>query len=94
MAARHITSEGNLESKVHLQRSEKQIKSGECLLPLGSESFVFLSLLQQLQDILLSILCRCETWSLTLSNEHGLRVSEKGVVRRIFGPKTEEVAGC
>jgi hypothetical protein len=31
---------------------------------------------------------------LTLSKEHGLRVSENRMVRRIFGPKREEVAGC
>jgi hypothetical protein len=26
--------------------------------------------------------------------KHGLRVSEKRVVRRTFGPKREKVAGC
>jgi hypothetical protein len=34
-----------------------------------------------------------ETWSLTLREEHGLRVSENRVLRKIFGPKREEVAG-
>jgi hypothetical protein len=33
------------------------------------------------------------TWSLTLSEEHRLRVSENEVQRRIFGPKGEEVVG-
>jgi hypothetical protein len=33
------------------------------------------------------------TWSLTLTKEHRLRVSENRVLRRIFGPKREEVAG-
>jgi hypothetical protein len=32
----------------------------------------------------------CETWSLTLREEHRLRVSENTVLRRIFGPKREE----
>jgi hypothetical protein len=32
-------------------------------------------------------------WSLTLREELKLRVLENGVLRRIFGPKTEEVAG-
>jgi hypothetical protein len=36
---------------------------------------------------------RCETWSLTLREEHRLRVFEKRVQRRIFGPKREEMAG-
>jgi hypothetical protein len=32
----------------------------------------------------------CETWSLTLREEHGLRVFENRVLRRIFGPKRDE----
>jgi hypothetical protein len=35
----------------------------------------------------------CEPCSLTLSEEHRLRVSKNRVLRRIFGPKREEVAG-
>jgi hypothetical protein len=31
-----------------------------------------------------------ETWSLTLREEHRLRVFENRVLRRIFGPKREE----
>jgi hypothetical protein len=37
--------------------------------------------------------CGCETWSLTLREEHRSRVSENRVLRRIFGRKREEVAG-
>jgi hypothetical protein len=33
----------------------------------------------------------CETWSLTIREEHRLRVFENRVLRRIFGPKREEV---
>jgi hypothetical protein len=32
----------------------------------------------------------CETWSLTLGEKHRLRVFEKSVLRRIFGPKRED----
>jgi hypothetical protein len=39
------------------------------------------------------VLYGCETWSLTLRDEHRLRVSENRVLRRIFGSKREEVAG-
>jgi hypothetical protein len=35
----------------------------------------------------------CETWSLTLREEHRLRVFEKRVLRRIFGLKRNEVIG-
>jgi len=38
------------------------------------------------------VLYGCETWSLTIMEEHRLRV-ESWVLRRIFGPKREEVAG-
>jgi len=33
----------------------------------------------------------CETWTLTLREERRLRVFEKSVSRKIFGPKKEEV---
>jgi hypothetical protein len=32
----------------------------------------------------------CETWSLILREEHGLRVFKNRGLRRIFGPKREE----
>jgi hypothetical protein len=35
----------------------------------------------------------CETWSLTLREEHRLRVFENRVLRRIFGSKRDEVMG-
>jgi hypothetical protein len=35
----------------------------------------------------------CETWSLALREEHRLRVFENRVLRRIFGPKRDEVIG-
>jgi len=35
----------------------------------------------------------CETWSPTLREEHRLRVFENRVLRRIFGPKRDEVMG-
>jgi len=35
----------------------------------------------------------CETWSLTLREEHWLRVFENRLLRRIFGPKRDVVSG-
>jgi hypothetical protein len=43
--------------------------------------------------ILLVVLYGCETWSLTLRKEHRLRVFENRLLRRIFGPKRDEVTG-
>jgi hypothetical protein len=39
------------------------------------------------------VLYGCETWYLTLREEHRLRVFENRVLRRIFGPKRDEVTG-
>jgi hypothetical protein len=39
------------------------------------------------------VLYGCVTWSLTLREEHRLRVFENRVLRRIFGPKRDEVLG-
>jgi hypothetical protein len=43
--------------------------------------------------ILPVVLYGCETWSLTLREECRLRVFENRVLRRIFGPKGDEVTG-
>jgi hypothetical protein len=39
------------------------------------------------------VMYRCETWFLTLKEEHRLRVFENRVLRRIFGPKRDAVIG-
>jgi hypothetical protein len=39
------------------------------------------------------VLYGCETWSLTLRKEHRLRVLESRVLRKIFGPKRDEITG-
>jgi hypothetical protein len=43
--------------------------------------------------ILPVVLYLCETWSLTLREDHRLGVFENRVLRRIFGPKRDEMAG-
>jgi hypothetical protein len=65
----------------------------EFLLPFGSESFVIPPAVQECKVkiyktiILPVVLYGCETWSLTL------RLFENRVLRRIFGPKRDEVTG-
>jgi hypothetical protein len=67
------------------------------LLSFGAESFVFQFVIQNLKIkiyrtiILLVVLHGCETWSLTLMDECKLRMFGKRVLRRIFGPKRDEV---
>jgi hypothetical protein len=43
--------------------------------------------------ILPFVLYGCGTWSVTLREEHRLRVFENRVLRRMFGPKRDEVTG-
>ena len=43
--------------------------------------------------ILPVVLYGCETWSLTLREDRRLRVFENRVLRRVFGPKRDEVTG-
>jgi hypothetical protein len=43
--------------------------------------------------ILPVVLYGCETWSLTLREEHRLRTFKNRVLRIIFGPKSDEVTG-
>jgi hypothetical protein len=46
------------------------------------------------RNIILSVvLYGYETWSLTLREEGRLRVFENRVLRRIFGPKGDEITG-
>jgi len=43
--------------------------------------------------ILYVVLYGCETWSLTLREERKLRFFENNALRRIFGPRRDEVMG-
>ena len=43
--------------------------------------------------ILPVVLYGCETWSMTLREERRLRMFENRVLRRVFGPKRDEVTG-
>jgi hypothetical protein len=43
--------------------------------------------------ILSVVLYGCETWSLTLRQEHGLRVLENSALKRVFGLRRNEAAG-
>ena len=50
--------------------------------------------IKKLRTVNLSfILYGYENWSLTLKEEHLLRVSQSKVLRRIFGPKRDKIAG-
>jgi len=69
------------------------------LLSFGAESFVFQVAIQRFKIkiyrtiILPVLLYGCETLSLTLQEERKLKVFENMVLRRIFGPRKDEVTG-
>ena len=69
------------------------------MLLFGAESFIFQFFIQNLKIkiyrtiILAVVLYGCETWSLTLREERKLRVFENRLLRRVFGPKRDEVTG-
>jgi hypothetical protein len=58
-----------------------------CLLSRNSEVKIYKTI------ILPVVLYGCGTWSLTLREEHRLRVFKNRVPRRIFGPMRDEVTG-
>jgi hypothetical protein len=49
--------------------------------------------LEYTEQIFPPVLYRCEIWSLTLKEEHRLRVFEYRVLKKVFGPKRDEVIG-
>jgi len=63
----------------------------------GAESFASRLLSKNIKiviyrnTILPVVLYGCETWSLTFGEEPRLRVSENRMLRRIFGPRRDEV---
>jgi hypothetical protein len=67
------------------------------LLPFCPEPSVFSSAVKNLNIRIYTtislpvVLYGHETWSLTLREQHRLRVFENRVLRRIFGPKRDEV---
>ena len=73
----------------------------ECLLPtIQFRIFYLLVLLSKDRKfkmgrtvILPVVLYGCETWSLAVREDHRLRVFENRELRRILGPKREEVTG-
>jgi hypothetical protein len=69
------------------------------LLPFSPELPFFLSTVENLKIKIYKtitvpvVLYGCKTWSLTLREEHRLRVFENKVLKRIFGPKRDEMTG-
>ena len=69
------------------------------MLSFGAESYVFQFAIQKFKNkiyrtiTLPVVLYGCQSWSLTLREERRLRMFENRVLRRVFGPKRDEVTG-
>jgi hypothetical protein len=69
------------------------------LAKMQSNPFIFHSAVESVKIriyktiILPVVLYECETWSLTLREEHRLRVFQNRAFSRIFGSKMDEVTG-
>ena len=94
-----IRVSGNFpRNEVH-QKIKSSLKSGNpCYISvqnLLSSSLISKNLkIKIYRNIILPVvLYGCETWSLTLKEESRLRVFENRVLKRIFGPKGDEVTG-
>jgi len=87
------------KSKFYSGRNKEQIEVRECLLSFGAEFCVLQFLSKNIKIKIYRtinfpvVLCGCKNWSLTLREEPRLRMFENRVLRRIFGPKRDEVMG-
>jgi hypothetical protein len=87
------------QNSIHEECSESRLKSGNAcyylVQNLLSSSLVSRSVKIKIYEtiILLVVLYGCESWSLTLREEHMLIVFENRVLRRIFGPERDQVIG-
>ena len=78
-------------------RNLGRIKLKDCLPPFSprllSSPFLSKNINIKIHRIIILpvVLYGCETWSVTLREEHRLRVSENRVLRKLFGPKRDKV---
>jgi hypothetical protein len=74
---------------------ESRLNTGNTWLSFGAASLVFSLLSKYINRtiILPLLLCGCETWSLTLNEEHSVRMFKNRVLREIFEAKRDEVTG-
>jgi hypothetical protein len=86
-----IVGESPGKSKGHYpkKKNEEQTELKECLLPFGPESSIFQSDIKNTKLKHIKLICSsrlklCKTWSLTLREEHRMRVFEDGAQENIW----------
>ncbi|KAJ4439340.1 hypothetical protein ANN_07462 [Periplaneta americana] len=92
-----ISSDAELKNYQSVGRESDDV--GEYSMNREAKALIIQSAVQNLKVriykkvILPVLLYGCETWTLTLREEHRLRVFENKVLRKIFGAKLDEVTG-
>jgi hypothetical protein len=89
------------ELNLYSWRGYLQIEVRECLLSFGAESFVFQFYVPKIVDydtqnynfVCCFVWYGCETWSLAMREQRGLRLLENRLLRKIFWPMRDEVTG-
>jgi hypothetical protein len=90
----NLTNQNSIQEEVKIR-----LKSGNAcyysVQNLLSSSFLSKNVKIRIYRIIILpvVLYGCETWSLTLKEEHRLKVLENRVLRRIFGSKRDAVTG-
>jgi hypothetical protein len=70
----------------------RDLRDPDCNRPSAEHFRIYLCVFNYVSNFSV-VLHWCETWSLTLREEHRLRVFENRVLRRIFGPRRDEMTG-
>jgi len=90
----NITDQNSIQEEIN-----SRLKSGNSCY-LSMHILLSLSLLSKnikimtyRKIILTPVLYGCKTWSVTLREERGLKMFENRMLKRIFGPKRDEVTG-
>ena len=81
-------------SNVRINDSNRVFRCNKFQILLSSSLLSQNTKIKIYRNIILPVVsCGCETWSLTLREERGLRVFENRVLRGIFEPKRDELTG-
>jgi hypothetical protein len=78
----------NMASRLNVGNAHPHLVQNlsSCLLPKYVQIYTIYTIV-----ILPVVLYGCETWSVTFKEEHRLRVLERRVLRKMFGPERKEV---
>jgi len=89
-----LTDQNSIQEEIKSLLKSESVVYNSVENPLSSSLISKKLLILIYRNIILPVvLYGCEIWSLTLREERRLRVFENRVLRRIFGPKTDEVTG-